>query len=191
MDSKYFTQLTNDLYQITLLFPEGEPLKYKMRDLGSTVLNNLILLIEGKEEKECLDLTREIRRVIDPLNSFFEVVKSQKWVELSLLEEIQEKYLIIKEEMEKFEDYVKQNKVVLQKSFTPSKESVSFNERQKKIVTLLREKEKVQVNDIQLVFPKITKRTIRRDFDLLLEKGVVERLGKANMTFYQLADNES
>ncbi len=63
--------------------------------------------------------------------------------------------------------------------------------RQGKILNILKEKEKVQVWQMKEVFPEVTKRTLRRDFERLLKQGLVERIGEKNNTFYKLLRNSS
>jgi len=176
MDRDYFTNLTNDLYRLTLLFPKKDPLRYKMRDLANNILANLTMILERDNHKEYVEA---IKRDIGPLDSFFEVAKGQNWVSLDDILDVQERYTVIKEEVDRFEE-------------TPKKvlSLEGLNKRQKKIVEILGAREAVQVNDVQIVFPDITKRTIRRDFDALVKNGLVKREGKANLTYYKLADNE-
>lgn len=58
--------------------------------------------------------------------------------------------------------------------------------RQRKILEFLAKNEKAQVMDLKIVLPDVTKRTIRRDLDELLEIGKIVRLGDFNQVFYQL-----
>ncbi len=58
--------------------------------------------------------------------------------------------------------------------------------RQKMILEYLGKNDKAQVMDLQKVLPDITKRTIRRDLDELLEAGKIVRLGDFNQVFYKL-----
>jgi DeoR/GlpR family transcriptional regulator of sugar metabolism len=51
---------------------------------------------------------------------------------------------------------------------------------------ILEEKRRVQVGDLKEVFPKVSKRTLRRDFKFLIQQGLVEKVGEKNNTFYQL-----
>ncbi len=53
------------------------------------------------------------------------------------------------------------------------------------ILEILRDKGKIQVWEVQRIFPNITKRTLRRDFEQMLKQGLIERLGERNTTFYQ------
>jgi len=196
MDKEYFTNLTSDLYRLTLLFPKKEPLKYKMRDLADNVLAGLIMLLEG-DEKKYEEFVYEVKKNIQPLDGFCEVAKKQNWVSEDDIADIQERYRAIREEMERFESEYQREEAEMEekreKSVThPEAVFVSgeLNSRQTKIVELLKDKVQVQVNEVQAIFPAITKRTLRRDFDSLTKKGVVKRMGKANMTFYKLVDSE-
>ena len=64
--------------------------------------------------------------------------------------------------------------------------SLELTERQKKIMEILHSNEKTQVSDIIKFLPNITKRTIRRDLDGLLEMGKVVRVGEWNQIFYKI-----
>ncbi len=193
MDKEYFTNLTNDLYRLTLLFPQKEPLKYKMRELADNILAGLIMILEG-DEKRYGELVYEIKKNIQPFNGFCEVAKKQNWVSKDAINDVQERYEAIREEIEKFEQESskEREKEKMEIGVPTPYEAVltplNLNPRQKKIVELLKEKEKMQVNEVQNTFPAITKRTLRRDFDALTKMGLLKRMGKANTTFYQLAD---
>lgn len=58
--------------------------------------------------------------------------------------------------------------------------------RQGKIIEFLEKNEKAQVMDLQKILPDITKRTIRRDLDELLESGKIDRFGEFNQVFYKI-----
>jgi len=193
MDKEYLTKITNDLYRLTLLFPKKEPLRYKMRELADNVLTNLILIIEGNEQNY-KEHVHEIKKNIEPLDVFFEIAKDQNWVSSDVVSEIQDKFAVIKQEIEEFGKNLETTNLPHQKqSLSERKVAVSpasFNLRQRKIIEILEKKDKVQVGEIQETFPRVTKRTLRRDFDSLVRTGVVQRKGKANLTFYHLADKE-
>lgn len=74
-----------------------------------------------------------------------------------------------------------------------AKESLTQGQllRQNRIVDYLQEKGRAQVWEIQKIFPDISKRTIRRDFRLLLRQGLIERVGERNKTYYKLKINIS
>ncbi len=60
------------------------------------------------------------------------------------------------------------------------------NERQKKILEILKKRDYLQVKDLKEIFPSISKRTIRRDFVYLLKLGIIGREGKKNETIYKI-----
>jgi len=61
-----------------------------------------------------------------------------------------------------------------------------FQGRKDKILEILKQREKAQVGDFKEVFPKVSKRTLRRDFKSLMEEGLVERMGEKSETFYKI-----
>ena len=77
-------------------------------------------------------------------------------------------------------------KVEMRTSFSSPLDSEGMNERQEKIMVFLREQGRAQVWQVKQILPEVTKRTLRRDFDCLLKKGVIERGGERNNTFYQI-----
>ena len=66
--------------------------------------------------------------------------------------------------------------------------SSEFPVRQKKILEFLEKNGKAQVMELQTILPDITKRTIRRDLDELLEAGKINRLGEFNQVFYTIKE---
>lgn len=65
--------------------------------------------------------------------------------------------------------------------------SYEITARQRKILEFLSKNEKAQVMDLQTILPDITKRTIRRDLDELLQTGKIIRLGDFNQVFYKIS----
>ena len=91
MDKDYFTKLTSNLYHLTLLFPKKEPLRYKIRELGGDVLSSLILVLADNPYKS-KERVFEIGKKLEILDSYFEVAKSQNWVNSFDVLEIQKEY---------------------------------------------------------------------------------------------------
>ncbi len=69
---------------------------------------------------------------------------------------------------------------------TKVQEKSVLTQRQKRIIEFLRIKENAQVWELQKVLPEVTKRTLRRDLDELLQKNLVERKGAWNAVSYEL-----
>ncbi len=196
MDKNYLIKLTSNLYRLTLLFPKKEPLRYKMRELADNTLANIALILEGSFHRS-KDLFLEAEKDLEVLDDFFEVAKNQNWVSPENILSLQEEYRAL----ERF-TYSRKTKGEIGKPdqggiliSLPEREvalgqnyrsQVSVNERQQRILGILKEKGKIQVWEVQKVFPEVTKRTLRRDLESLFKKSIIERIGKSNQTFYKL-----
>ena len=192
MDKEYFIQLTKSLYRLTLLFPKKEPLRYKMRELADEILANLILVLKGNFHKSN-NVLDEIEKDLETLDSFFEVAIEQTWVSPENILEIQSEYSNINEEIGKFKIEKEENPYLTESELNekPVESNNDYiNERQQKILDILRERGKIQVGQLVSVFPQVSKRTLRRDFRSLLKRGLIERVGEKNYTFYQIKQTE-
>jgi DNA-binding transcriptional ArsR family regulator len=181
--------LTRRIYRLTLLFPKKEPLRYKIREIADEILEKLIFSHHGNPGKIP---SKEIVKDLEILGSFLEIAKEQNWVSPKEISEIQNEYQKLKIEVEK----------ETEASFTEvrppadsrqnsdlGQDRIQLNDRQKKILEILREKEKIQVWQIKEIFPQVSKRTLRRDFQSLYKKGIIERIGQRTNTFYKLKEN--
>ena len=104
---------------------------------------------------------------------------------------LQQEYSKLEEAFEKVPEAVLEAKPQLEKFPSPIALEVVLpyqekNSRQKKILEFLEENGRAQVWQLKQVFPAITKRTLRRDFENLLKQGIIKRIGERNDTFYQL-----
>lgn len=201
MDKAYFINLTNKLYRLTLLFPKKEPLRYKMRELTDEILAGLILQINLTEDGPLLKLKKggDLNTKLEILDCFLEIAGAQNWVSLKDVLEIKREYVKIKEELEADENLEKT--LMLFPNIGSPASNKSNNDslpkvvaanfsgqavRQERILEMLKEKGKAQVWELKKIFPEVTKRTLRRDFEYLLKQGLVERIGERNETFYQV-----
>jgi|SRR3989344_9248025 len=165
-DKNQLIELTNNLYQLTLLFPKKEPLRYKMREIAADIL------VRQKEQD------------LDILDSFFEVAKSQNWVSSAAILNVQEEYSKFRGELKAMEVSERQVSLPIESLL------VSQTDRQEKIMEFLRERSQAQVWELKQVFPDVSKRTLRRDFENLLKQGLVERIGEKNDTSYRPSSRE-
>ena len=203
MDKDFLIQLTTELYRLTLLFPKKEPLRYKMRELADEILAKC-LRSNLKQNPALEDL--------EVLDSFFEVAKAQNWVSPAEALKLQQEYSKLKGEVKSQFNFnrslapatqvgsvTKQGLVTLSPrsggDCGENSQTVPFGERvngrQQKILEILKEREKAQVWEIKKFFPEVAKRTLRRDFEFLLQEGAVERIGERNDTFYKLKSIET
>ena len=206
MDKNTLLKMTNEIYRLTLLFPKKEPLRYKMRELADDILADLLRITNQCEYtntnlKKAEDGPLRILEDLGVLDGFFEVAKAQNWVSPAELLKLQQEYSMLKENLERQNSsrpVVQSGKDLLlldqkkgedceNKSSFPPFANARVKERQQKILEILKEKEKAQVWEIKKFFPQVAKRTLRRDFEFLLEKGAVERIGERNNTYYTRA----
>lgn len=208
MERDFLIELTGKLYRLTLLFPKKDPLRYKMREAGVDVMKSWIIwegLLSKGSEKKVGESIFEIEQNLDVLNDFFEVAKWQNWANFFEVLELQKEYAKLKEKIkDKEKEMIFQNEAKeLAKS--AEKESVEsgiglvdekietdkgLDDRKKKIIDFLGERGRAQVWELNKVLPDVTKRTLRRDFQYLYKKGLIERVGEKNNTFYQMKKEE-
>ena len=168
MDKEKLIDLTNRLYRQTLLFPKKEPLRYKIREAADEILARFVKGLPVAKETEAL-------------KSYFAVAKFQNWVSYFDILEIEKEYDKISLEAARGPTSGKE---------TSAKElgssDLSLDDRKQRILKILKEKEKIQVGELQTILADVSKRTLRRDFERLLEIGLVQRKGQKNETFYSL-----
>jgi hypothetical protein len=174
---------------LTLFFPKKEPLRYKVREVGDDVLAKILLLLR-EDSIRPKTLIADIEKDLEILDSFFEVAKVQNWISPFDILEIQQEYSKIRGEFERFSMIEKEEKPVIMGLPTVSAETgfkpQNINERQGKILEILKERGRAQVGDLKSIFPDISKRTLRRDFKDMLKQNLIERVGERNETFYIL-----
>jgi len=186
-----FLKLTNTVYKVLEFFPESDPLKNRAKDKALVIMDNLVLVneISGwasfQKEKAKVQLLEDI----DIFLGYLWIGKTQKWLNSV-------NYLIIANEYEKIRTGIKPITAPISEPKTPTitvlsntepkTPSFSLSNRQKQIIEFLAKNEKAQVMDLLAVLPDVTKRTIRRDLDELLELGKITRMGEFNQVFYQI-----
>lgn len=169
MEKEFLVGLTKKIYQSTVFFPKKEPLRWKMRELAVDILK--------KPDDQDLAI----------LDSFFEVAKDQNWIKKEDLAGLQSDYANIARELasQKLFEFVKEETKKSEPKIQPLT-AKTLLERQEKIMSILKEKGKSQVWEMKQVFPQVSKRTLRRDFEFLLKQGAIQRIGERNNTFYQV-----
>ena len=179
MDRDYLIKLTLAVYKVTKGFPNKEPLKFLIREKANQVLADFIL--ESKE--------KNIQENIDVLNGYFEIAEKQDWVDqlnfLVLKREYNEVIKELEDNVDKIDKKEKISKKTL-KSSNPHPDPILLNNRCERILDVLKEKEKAQIWEFKKVFPEVTKRTLRRDFEFLLKQRLVVRAGENNNVYYML-----
>jgi hypothetical protein len=202
MDKENLIQITTDVYRLTLLFPKKEPLRYKAREIADEVLDGYLRTKNlPKKPENCF---KELLINLDILDCYFEIAKKQNWLSAFDILKVQENYANLKKELEELLRAETKEKTSLQEpgevslleSLSGPEEEALTREtsqvlRQKKIIEILKQKGKGQVWEFKKIFPEVTKRTLRRDFEHLLKLGLVKRIGERNNTYYQVSQNSN
>lgn len=193
MKKEDFIELTHNLYDLTRLFPNKEPLRYKIRRKGDEILAGLILFIAnpGPSLKEKKEIKKDILKEIEILLDFFEVAKPQDWVSPDDISGMQEEYEKIRKAVRtveisgaKKEKPAKENK---NENPGQKKKEISLSDRQKKILETFKkgDKDKFQLSDFKEMFSEVSKRTIIRDLNKLAKKNLIKRSGSGPASFYE------
>ncbi|HEC64498.1 MAG TPA: DUF977 family protein [bacterium] len=64
---------------------------------------------------------------------------------------------------------------------------VGLNERQKKIINLFAEQDRLTNREIERIITGVTRRTLRRDLTELAESGLIKQHGKTKGSYYTLS----
>lgn len=198
MDKEQLVKLTEELYHLTLLFPKKEPLRYKMREVADDVLAGALRAMNntnGGNYSRKENHNSNVLKDLDILDAFFEVAKNQNWTSRDYVLKTQQDYSKLKEDLSvifssfKIQIQPKENqlaKPIELPAQMPTVPPENVTDRQKNILEFIKEKGKAQVWEVKKVFPELSKRTLRRDFESLLKMGLVLRVGSRNNTFYEL-----
>jgi len=190
MESEYCIKLTLALYKVSKFFPQGEPLKFSIREKANEILADLIIIFSKnpiefsrEQKKQALD---QISTNIDIIQGYFEVAKKQGWVK-------EENFFVLGKEYDNIKKDV-EGHILEREAFKeePKKDFLQIpleslkKDRHRKILEILKERGTAQVKNLKEVFPELSKRTLRRDFEYLLNQGLVERIGDKSKTLYKL-----
>ena len=204
MDKDNIIKLTLGLYQVTDLFPIDEPLRFFLREKANEVLSDSIIIFADNplkmSETEKRHASEKISNNIKVIQGFFEIVEPQKWVNQRNLVVLGNEYEKVRQRLEEIgfykkttittETITKKEPVKVKEVRKSSNGNGGFKQRSEKILDLLKTKEKAQVWEFAEIFPEVTKRTLRRDLDHLLNDNLIERIGEGKYTFYRLKNKE-
>ncbi len=195
MEKDRIIKLTNALYKVTSLFPEKETLSISIRKRGNLILSFLIIM----ENKDLLlgDELREIsvkcRRSIQVLLSYFEIGKTQDWINPKNFEILEKQYNEILKEVESIR--FTERKVIPTEKKSEKKEDLAVPEEepkftltqiQEKVITILQGNGKMKPCDINQFFPDMNPRSIRRELQDLKVRGIITSNGSGKKTLYEM-----
>ena len=176
-----FLKLANAAYKVIEFFPESDPLKNRAKDRVLAIMSALGGSPEGGENS--------IQEDIDILLGYFWLAKCQGWLNSANYLIICAEYKNIKSQTSQIQQKPNGSTAVEPLKIAGTKDVLAA--RQLKILDFLENNQKAQVMDLQKILPDVTKRTIRRDLDELLESGEIIREGEFNEVFYRLGQGRT
>lgn len=208
-----FTKLTNTVYKVLEFFPESDPLKNRAKDKALSIMEHLAVIEETtgwasfQKEKAKAHLSEDI----DILLGYLWIGKTQGWLNSVNCLIISNEYEKLRKDMAPIIELTQRlpgldKPFINTESTQTTPEAVLDNEsaqkeeasdslisdpsaqsdRQAKILDFIIKNSKAQVMDLQTILPDVTKRTIRRDLDELIEAGKIVREGDFNQVLYRL-----
>lgn len=215
LDKSQFIKLTIGVYKVSELFPKREPLKFLLRKKVDEILANLVVAQFYQTDKSQLGQRAQARALeqvikqIAVLEIYYQVAEAQNWARPENFWLLKTEYLAIQEEAKQMlaigarlavegnsghqASSPAQPSQALAMAAKPKAIKPSPNpgldglkDRHKKILQILRQKDKAQIRDFNKVLPEVTKRTLRRDLDFLLKQGLVVRFGDKSKTEYKI-----
>lgn len=185
MNREFYIRVVFATYRVLDILPAEEFLKVPIKDLVNDILADLMFASSSDQNlvRQRGAVSSRVLKNLDTLYDYFTRVQTRHWIDDKNFLILVREYSKIKELLEELLEEELPQRIEEQPAV---KEEVVLSERQKKIVELLSQKAKAQVWELQKVLPQVTKRTLRRDLDDLLQKKFIERQGEWNSVFYQL-----
>ncbi len=91
MDKNNLIQLTKDVYRLSLLFPNKEPLRYRIREAADDIIAGFIMKRN--------DYLQDIKLQLEALDSFFDIASCQDWTSPSRVIAIRDRYRAVAREL--------------------------------------------------------------------------------------------
>jgi len=208
MNADFFVRLIVATHKVVNILPREDPVRAQVQDSSNKLLVSLILLVQenpamsGQRPTVTARAIRETGKLVAYLNYAKRTaeINPENFVMLEreyskvgeFLRKLHEKAIVVNQPVNQERVVPKRN--ISTRQIVPvikSKENTSvlkgeLSSRQSRILELMRNKPKVQVWELQKVLPEVTKRTLRRDLDDLLQRSFIIRQGEWNEIFYQI-----
>jgi hypothetical protein len=195
MEQNYLLKLTIAGYKISELFPEKEPLRWQTKEAVGKILFETI-------KSQFLASSKDIVFAeIQALNGMLDLIENQKWVDSKNLLILRQEYSKLAQEMRQIQHPEVVSPQTLERSQEamvrpriqapkPIMPKLSPEKRQERIVSMLNFKKRINLSDLKKIFPQVGSRTLRRDMEVLLERGMISRKrnGQKDVTYLVLQE---
>jgi len=206
-------KLASAMYMITNLFSENEPLKWTLRRKSGDLVSFIINYKDVSESNE-IDLLNIVKVKVLELVSFLEIalhgglISTMNFSILkqefsNLLDVLNNKINVSKDifnkpisksffEVEEGFNRLNNEDLRIKKTVFDSikdknnKDSFIKSNRQNLIIGLLKKKKELSIKDISQVIKNCSEKTIQRELNLFITKGVIKRTGVRRWSKYSL-----
>jgi len=200
-------KVTSALYGVSDLFPENDPLKFKIREKGLEILSNFTI-IQGNPLPLSLSKKEKIKSKIDQnfeiLRCYFQVAKKQDWLDeqnflileqcyQELIKKLQKRLALGSGVVQKDtgqKRILQENAVTIFEDPVPASELSAVNQEpnsqiQKRILDILKEKGSLAPSEFYKYFSEITPRAIRYHLKILKTRNLIEVVGAGPNIVYR------
>lgn len=161
-------ELCSAVYRVTKKFPQGEVLRHKLREKSLEVIESIIYDLSNPAKGNFLKFARR-EQIIQNLLACFAIAEQQNWVNKRNFRILEKEYAVLCREANERKSSRIQAK--------NEEKRLEMNERQKKIIQLLKEhNEGVNLGDIA-EFLELSRRSAKRELKPLIEGGVAVKEG--------------
>lgn len=165
---------------MTELFPDQEPLKFKIRERALEVLTDLVLASSNPGVKQLKEVAPVVNKNIDIIAGLFDLAQTQNLAD-------SRNFFVLKSQYDKIKQYLREELIGTRPNLAENRSPLRA--RRERILEILRGNGGAPVREIlpQLCRDKkLSKRTLRRELGKLVKEGIIERMGKCNKIFYRL-----
>lgn len=168
-------KITNAVYDLIDFLPESEPLKFKIKEKALEIFEKIIILEGSHSDLKINELEKNCTEILNSIilmGQYLEFLDSFDVEEKELQENLKEAY-------SRLYKYIF--------DISKNRETIESRTRIQKTLNFLKKEKQVKMSDLLKLFNnKISERTIRRDLNVLLERGIIEREGEKRLTKYVL-----
>jgi hypothetical protein len=205
MELKRTEKLVSGLYLLTSFFDEKEPLKWKLRDLGSKLVSNgekrnIVLEImslltiaknAGLVSETNFDIIhREFSIMVPQGQTLGEVFKRLEEKEVQVQPQNQER--ITEKPSLYLASSIPKSQIIKDRIHreTPKEGVVAVkkNSRQSIILNLLKKKKEIMIKDVSPLIAGVSEKTIQRELLALVSSGILRKIGEKRWSRYSLAE---
>ena len=171
------------IYRLTDFFPQGEVLKNQLKILANEIYAQLA-------SNNFYDTISSVEKIL----AYFKIAAAQKWVKEINFVILEEHYRSLKESLEILTQLKEEKSLKIEKPVRKIAEKknrnkgLGMNFHQGEMLGCLRNNRTAKMADFLKLFDgKINERTLRRHLQVLIDQGLVGKIGNFKHTNYYLA----